>query len=790
MTQHELESIVRLVQTTTGAKDVAYVRVDQRGKAMPSGGAVNNLKRALSIGGQTFLYEIRLDTPLEIYDSRQLLKTFVTNEEANIDFRVRIVARTRNVEKIAESLHDRTKSPADIFFETVKKAIKSILEKKLLTGPESIAEHILSGREEWQNIIADKIEDLLGLEAQIIFEGTQIPKTKKIRVEAIAARFRDAPHSDFPLTISATFEPTGERALETFPQTTLKQTTFLRDVVLEACLNDIRLFDYWFDRQRIENSIRQRLNVACRHFAYRSGDVVVEIRGIPDLKIREQIALVVPWSGHRNRSIDFNLDAIMSLNEDGAGLYDSLGRPDRRQWLSVMGAAALPSAMHGRDFYDLTVSEQDSLEQTIRDILTADAAKIGHSIKPVIARVMLPENRWLDKQIIEIEAADYPLKNDFFIARIAATVTIKFANIRPLVNYVDQHKDPASNLDYSKEIEESLQQLVRRTMTIVMRETETNDYFATWEKWEFPFQEDDNVVHGHRNYVRNQLIHAIRKELSQRFLPDGPCDIRLHRDTGQLGGFADYLKGLPNVVVTGEVIPDDAASESEFLPYRLVAHIEHVQAEQWANVIRRGIDFLSIENLQYGLTTAANEFLRGRLAHELEELNYGRRATPGAEATKHAFENYVNRHMEAHYGVICALSIEIGRSIARTAIESQRGLGDRARLAHARRMRNEIENSTAVDDVMIGYEAKRIADLQERIHANPRATDDDLARYNRDKRELEGEREKLTQRETRTRDSVSTTLLEDSSGRRQERPGAKQPPQEDPADDIEGSEGI
>lgn len=750
MTRHELESLIRLVPAPTGAKGCAHVRLDKRGKAISGGGTLSAIARALPFGGQTYLYEIKLDEPLEIYDSRQLLKAFLTNEETNVDFRVRVVARARNIEKIAESLHDASISPADIFFETINRAISSTLEKKLLNGPDSIAEHILSNREEWQSTIADRIQDLLGLETQIIFEGTQVPRTRRIRVEAIAAHFRDAPHRNFPLTVTATFEPTGDRSHESFPQTQAKQTTFLRDVVLEACLNDLTLYDYWYNRQEIEDAIRLRLDRACRHFAYRSGEIVAEARDVPRITASEQIALGIPWTGHRNRTIDFHIDTMMTLNENGAGLFDSIGRPDRRAWLAEAGATALRSAMHGRDFYNLTQSEQDALEQKIRELLTIDASRIGHRVEPVVARVMLSENRWLDKQIMEVPAADYPLKNDLVSARISATIAVRFSNIRPLVNYVDQQKTTTPATDYGEEIGNCLKELVRKTIGIVMRETETNAYFATWEKWEFPFEEDDHVIAGNRNYVRNQLVHAIRKELGQRFTYES-CDVRLHRDNGQLGEIIEHLQRMKTIALAGEVIPDDAESDAEFLPYSMLVKISDVQADQWANVLRRGIAHISPENLKTGLELAAREFLGGRLQQELEELNFGVRATPGAEATKHALETYVNNHMVRHYGLTCAIEgIEIKRSVTRQAVDTHRGLRSRAILAEAQRARRQIENSAAVDDVTSGYEAARIKDLQQSIRNNPRRTDADLIAYNRDKRELDSELEKLARREAQT----------------------------------------
>lgn len=749
-----LYAIFRPAPDKKPAKGCVHVHLDGAGRAYtPS--TFGTLARSVIPGRPHFVYEIKVDEVLEIYDRDLVIRTFRTKERSDFRIRLRLVARTAMAGKIAESLHDGTDGPGAMLLKTLAQSLKAMTEAMAEDGPERIINRILSDRDTWAARLAEKVENRLGFETSIVFEGKHESVVTEISVVDVMVKPRDAPHREtLGLTVYTTLEKTSDRVREQLPESMESCRAILRTIVIDAVRTDVTLFQYWFDQTAVENAIRHRADIVLRSFAYRCGDLRVDpVRS--SLRIEEQVAVAVPWSGYRGREVVFHIDSLMRLRENGAGIYDSLGQPNRRDWLQARGKAALHAAMHARDFYDLTLAQQKVVEDQVRDILSRDAARIGHDIEPIVARLRLPENRWLDRQFVEIPPATYPMKNALALADFGATIELKFGRLRPLIDYIDHQgrsglggNDAVFGNDtdetfYDSKIEPQIIALVAKTITVIMRDIETVQYFAKWEKWDLPFEEDDVVRVDNRNYVRNTVISEIRRELLRRFDLE-IVNVRLHRLDSEVTRLWALIRSLGPFDILGITHPARSISEAESIDYRLRALPNEVPADQWPKVLGHGADYFRKEAITTSIADAAREFLAERTRDELADINLGNRATSFGPSIKTALEAHVSLKLLDIYGFTIKLdSVETGHSRIETASRRTYSLRvddqiasldvlDLARESKVDRIRTEIIHSRALLDR-----------LRADVLANRRDTDQSEAKYHRDQQLIAAEQSKI-----------------------------------------------
>lgn len=769
MIQDELYPLIHLAERGRPERGRVHVHLNGQGKATAATGAAGLIGKVLGGG---FTYDILLDQWVEIYDASRLLRTFLSNEETSVDFRIKLSVTSRNAEKVAEALHDRHRSPSEVLLDEVRRALKTLIESSQHEGPETVSQRLFTYRRSWQETIVNRLEDRLGVSAEIIFEVPPPVLTRDFRVEDFMVRLKDALHRSVPMTLVLKLAPTTDRAVDTFPTDRDRQQRLLRDVIQETAINDVTLFDYWFDQAAVERAIQLRLDAVCRHYAYRVSQVSLKPQAAPVLR-GEHLAVELPWQGHRGRPVVFQVDADMRLDRDGAGLYDALGSPDRRDWLRGRCEAAVRVAMHNRDFYDLTLAEQDHIEGHVRQILQDEAARIGHGIETVIARVRLPENRWLDRQMVEIDVDRYRTKSSPVQAEISATLDIRFSTIRPLIDHVDQ-RSRGGVADYDARIEEELRAFVRQSLRAAISHVDASDYFAEWEAWTVPFDEDDSA--RPRNDSRSELVRAaltreVVRDIKARLSPDS-VRLRLVRHDTDYLLIGEAVARLGDFVIRGTVSPDGARSSDLELPYEIFVRPNRIRPDRLAEMLQRGVGALTAPRVEASLGHAAEEFLGRRSRDELDDLNVGVLAGSGGPAIKVQLEAHLGRVMADRYGF--DVVVERARVLRSEAERFQRDFdAEETRVARVQYEARWAYLADHADDRRREAESLRamIAGLNRRLLDNPRANEKDIEDFNRDERLLAEAEEKLR----RTAGTAAEAIAGRLADRRTE-PAAIRPP--------------
>lgn len=755
MSEDELYPLIHLADSIRPERGRVHVQLNGQGKAVVKGSAASLIGRVL---GVSFVYDILLDEWVEIYDASRLLRTFLSNEEATVDFRVKLSVNSRNADKVAEAFHHAHRSPAEILFDEIRRALKTLIESSQREGPETVSQRLFAHRRDWQDTIANRLEDRLGLSAKIIFEVPPPVHTREFRVDDFMVRLKDALHRTVPMTLAIKLEPTTDSAVDTFPTDRERQQRLLRDAIQEASINTITLHDYWFEPEVVEREIRLRLDIVCRHYAYRVSQVSLKPAAAPMLR-REHIAIELPWQGHRGREVIFQIDADLFLVEDGAGRYDALGRPDRHDWLRSKCLTAVRLAMHNRDFYDLGLAEQDDVETQVRKILKDEAAGIGHDIDTVIARARLPENRWLGRQVLEVEVERYPTKSSAVKAEVGVTLELSFSTIRPLVDYVDQRSRDGGN-DYDGRIEAEVKRLVRDSLRSAIQQIDSNAYFADWEPWSGAFDDDDSTRprnNGSSELVRASLTRDLIRDIKRRLSPD-VVRVQLVRRDSDYNEASNKVASLGDFVIRGKATPAGTQSNDRDVPYEIYVRPSHIMPDQLADMLKRGLDRLVAENVHRSLTHAAEEFMKGRNRAELDDLNFGIREPSDGRSLKVALEAFLSQSMVNLYGF--KVVVERAKVLYSEAEDYWRDHeAEQIRLARAKQEARWAVLGGFADDRLKEAQMLRelLARINQRLLDNPRSNEEEIQAYQRDERLLGETQAKLA--------AASTLAAGDIAGR-------------------------
>lgn len=741
MNEDELYPLIHLADSTRLERGRTHVQLNGQGKAVVKGSAASLFGRML---GVAFVYDILLDEWVEIYDASRLLRTFLSNEEATVEFRVKLAVNSRNAEKVAEAFHHPHRSPSEILFDEIRRVLKTLIESSQREGPETVSQRLFTHRRDWQETIANRLEDRLGLSAKIIFEVPPPVLTRDFRVEDFMVRLKDALHRTVPMTVAIKLAPTTDSPVDTFPNDRDRQQRLLRDAIQEAAINDITLFDYWFEPAVVERAIQLRLDVVCRHYAYRVSQVSLKPAPAPMLH-REHIAIELPWQGHRGREVIFQIDADLFLVGDGAGRYDALGRPDRRDWLRSRCQTAVRLAMHNRDFYDLGLEDQETIEAQVRKILKDEAAGIGHDIETVIARARLPENRWLQRQVVEVPVERYPTKSSAVNAEVGAIVELRFNTIRPLIDHVDQRNRDGGN-DYDSRIEAELKRLVQDSLRTAIQQVDPNAYFAGWEPWSVSLDDEDGTRprnNGSSELVRSSLTRELVRDIKRSLSPE-IVKVQLSRRDTDYTLASEAVTGLGDFVIRGMATPAGTQSSDRDVPYEIFVRPGHILPEQMAEMLKRGLGRLAAEDVRRSLTHATEEFMQGRSRAELEDLNFGTRLSPDRKSIKVELEEFLCQRIGNLYGF--HVLVERAKVLYSEAEDYVRNLSaedirlSRANLearwaylgGHAEDRQNEARTLR-----------EQIARINQRLLDNPCSTEDQIQSYQRDQRMLEDMQAKL-----------------------------------------------
>uniref|UniRef100_Q07JG0 Uncharacterized protein n=1 Tax=Rhodopseudomonas palustris (strain BisA53) TaxID=316055 RepID=Q07JG0_RHOP5 len=736
-----LEAILEPAKDSRPRPRCVHVTVDPNdGRAVKSGRLIDRVANSFRT---TVTYSLMLDEWVDIYDVDQVMKIFVTKEQAKIRLRLRVIARASRAEQIVGALCEPIRSPTEILFAVVGDAIRSLSDETQREGPDNLTQRIARDRSNWQRRIQQSIYDRIGFEAELIFElEAQVNEFPEITVRHFDVRAKDAPHRTVSVSMHVMLEPTEERAHDPLPRSDREREERIRSVAVNTFRDEVLLYDCWFDRRKVESILGRAVDRAFKTTAHRARSVQLEPL-TPPISREEKVACTIAWKGNAGRQIDFYVEAVLGIEPTGAGLFDSLHLKPRAEWLKDQARRALEIAMHGRDFFDLALADQAEVAARVETILRAAAAESGQSVDPVVAKVVLPENRWLDKQFLELAGEKFKTKNELGSAEFDILLEIQFRTIRPLVDFVRHHDDVARQAnDFNKAIEDTILGMVRKTTVSVMSQIEHTDYFAKWEKWDDPADATARTLPGEPNYVHNRLAFAIVSELRSRFAP-ALCIVRLRRVDKDVGEIIRAIMALGPMTVKLEIMPMGLTSNAQVMPVTTRFRPGFLDPSRVPEVIARGKAHLVREHILETLKSSERQFLDGLPANEIKSVRKGLAAPVDANdprAMQTRLERHVSQQMIETYGFsIHVEDVDVGLTREEILRIGVQGFGTETQQALLEQGQKLIEESRSDPEDL----RKLVKKLQAALQDNPLLTADDRNRYFLDESLLEGAEAKL-----------------------------------------------
>lgn len=648
-----LDQIFKMVDQALERPGYAIVRIDAKTREIVSGKSL--FRRVL--GGPIETYELKLDTPIEIYDAVETMRIFGTQENASIGFRLSVIARSAQAQDIVRVLASVTESPHERLMGIVRGAVKRAADRINAQSPDGLMANILAARETWQEEMQRAIADKTGLEVRFIFNPPPGAKTtsRSFTVRQHEMATRDAPHRIHPLVFTVTLEPNGQPVLDPLAPSDQIRIDRARQILGRQLPAEICLYDLWFDTGRVENALAAALSNGLRSTGYTVAGLVLEPIA-PPIAREEQIRCPVMWSGRAGRRIEFNVEAVLRLKREETGRFDVLHLPRRQTWLQDAAESALRIAMHGRDFEDLNLQEQKAVEEHVVRLLRDAARSTGQDIEPVIAKVLLPEGPWLLGEILELPPCRYPTRNPLIDAEFAVTVELKLRTLRAVIDRLRMRTgaahgsgDGAPN-DFSPLIREEVTRIVAEAARVAMSAVEAEDYFGNFEPWAFPG--DATPLALTDRHVKRRLLDAIDTALRQR-LDIEFVAVKLRRTDSTVGAIYQEILALnPIVVEVPDILTAASHAGSDDMGVRLRVRAELPSAECSPAMIRqRGSEPFDGAKIAEDIAAVARQYLLHLPAIEILELGKG--AIPRADGTPSRFgglRDHLRDRIEAIYG--------------------------------------------------------------------------------------------------------------------------------------------
>ncbi len=715
-----LDQIFRKVDQARERPGHAIVRIDARTREIVSGNAL--MRRMLGTAIET--YELKLDTPVEIYDAVETMRIFGTQENASIGFRISVTARSAQAQDVVRVLASVTASPHQRLMEIVRGAVKRAADRINAQSPDGLMANILAARETWQEEMQRTIADKTGLEVRFIFN---LPPNGKAAARAFTVRnhemaTRDAPHRIFPLVFTVTLEPNGQAVLDPLAPSDQVRIDRARQILGRQLPAEICLFDLWFDNSRVEGALRTVLSNGLRTTGYTVADLVLEPIPAPIAR-EEQVRCPVMWTGRAGRSIEFNVEAVVRLKREETGRFDVLHLPSRRAWLQEQADRALRVAMHARDFEDLNLQEQRAVEEHVVRLLREAARATGQEIEPVVAEVLLPESGWLQRELLDVQPAKYPTRNPLIAGEFGITVELSLRTLRSVIDRLRMRPEVARGRtndgvrdDFTPLIRDEVERIVRDAARVTMATIEAEDYFGNFEPWPLPGEASPPVLTD--RHVKLRLIRAIEAALRQRLDVDF-VEISLRRTDSNVDDIYQEILALnPIDIEVKGILVADSLGAADDMGIRLRARAQIPDADKSPAMIhRRGPRPFDKAKIEKDIEGAALQLLRHRRAIEIVELGKG--AIPRADGRPSLFvelRDHLCDHVEGIYGFPVRLDhVDPLFSEKITAERERNDVAVTAEVVHTRIIGEHLEDAlTRVAARRAGLDAE-IAALRQKL---------------------------------------------------------------------------
>lgn len=624
--EHGLSKIVRRAQKVVLRAGSTWVWIDPKtGEVVREPGWATRTARNLK------LFEVVTDKWVDLFDQVTSFRVFSTTEAVDLPYRVSVLARSTDAEKIVRSLADREKAPEVVLKRYIEEAISIRARMLPHYDPRGLKAEIALRIDEWQSEIARFMHDYCGLRIEIRFL-IDVQPPEIVHELALVMCTLDAPHRQIPLTIHVELMPSNTAAVQPLPQDPPAQRRWLEKQLGTVLPARVTLYDVWFEKEKVDGALIEALDEALRLSGYRvKGLKILPVK--PPYPESEHLSVTVDWKGRYGRTIPFRVEATLRLTKAGTGRFDAERTSDRGAWLSKEASYALDMAMQGRDFDDLNRIELVDVREAVKTHLQERGNAIGQIIEPVVIDPAIPENVWLQGRRVTKMTKGYKLKESIDQALVELVVEIAFDSLRPIIDKI-RHQDSfnSSNRNNNDLIELLVLEEAADELEKYISGINPDNYYSEWDNQLAEAMDQDEAAPRERasppihKPLRDQCVAAIEDRLRKRLKPT-MVSVTLNRDLSPLLSLAQVAVSLGTVKATVIVNPKEIQTELDSIPVDLRVHVVGLNPRYYSTVALRGNPNLERKSVEETIQDAAIQHLSGRPIDYIQRLEEGLNST-------------------------------------------------------------------------------------------------------------------------------------------------------------------
>lgn len=606
---------------------------------------------------------------------------FHTREKTEFNLHLRISVDRSRIVEIAQKHFDEVLEPEDLFFREFARLLLELLETSAKKETGSIDKRIGANRRPWQRELETTLSNRFGVGVEIIFDiEREVAADKIVRTEPGEYRhvyFRDRIDKTYPLMIDLRLRQLPS-TLESvaLPREEAKLKTNLFDMVARACEEDLMLSHYWFDADKMHEVVRQRLDTYLESYAHSIANLQIvrpnSEAGSPPTR-SEKLNETIVWRDNRGYDLEFRAEAIAIIAENGAGLYDREGRPERSVWFNAAITQELKHRLAGVSIVDLDEHAVERHSMEVEKGITARAKEIGLNLDLFIGRTYLPNQKWNKPVIVPIAGRPYRTADPKIAGHFSMDIELSFDDRKAAETFMNEYHQSKLyggttqsgsdsgewNALPDEFIQEKIIELAVEAATFEMQHIDPNDYFTdfvTQNRWEvaIPTLSAPGTRSG-ANVIRERICDTLTKRYPGVTLHN----IHFHRADNDLEKLRRLIAALKPIEFECQI--DDHFHMNAALDRKLKGYVfvESGDAERIVWMLYKDLDKLTPEAFTAQIRDHLTNFVQRKLFNaSQEELNSLMESLTESGSTydgttRSALKTEIHNTIKKNFGLIC-----------------------------------------------------------------------------------------------------------------------------------------
>lgn len=559
---------------------------------------------------------------------------FQTREKATFNLHLRIAVDRARLGEIAMKHFDEVLEPEDLFFREFATLLRNILERSAQNEAGTVDQRISQNREIWQAELEEKLSQRFGIGVEIIFDiEREVMADKSVRTEPgeyCHVCFHDRIDKTYPLQVDLRLrqEPATPKSIA-LQREHAKLKTNLFDIIARTCEQDLTLYDYWFDPDRMHAVIRDRLNAYLADYAHSVANVQVSRPALSNNEPpaeREKVAGRIAWRDNRGYELEFRAEASASIKSNGAGLYDKQSRPNRNAWFLNTITEALKHQLSGLSIVDLDEGKVENHGNEIAKSLLREASAIGLNLSDFDCKADLPNQKWNRRTFVSVPVREYKTSHPIITGQFSMEIDLVFTDRKTVEVFMNEYhqsrlyNDPKTTITEgaSKALPDEFieQQIIAVATDItanVMQGIDAKDYvtdFIRQKDWDIPLSslEAPGTKSGF-NIIQDRVFDTLKKRY-----PGLKCHaLRFHRTDQNLEQLRRLIASLEPIHF--ECLIEDHNQLNAALDRKLEGSvfIEHGDAERVVWMLNMEFNKLTAQEYGTRIRQHVAKFVESRL---------------------------------------------------------------------------------------------------------------------------------------------------------------------------------